>query len=90
MNVRDRVKKLMATALDEAGNDKERLSAAFAALKLIRDNDLLASPLDGLMSSSNEHLQAAGSIFETLSDPEFVRKVKKVASAVSSARRKRR
>jgi hypothetical protein len=83
MNVRDRVKKLMATALDERGSDKERLNAAFAALKLIDENELLASPLDGIMSSiDNEHVQAAGSIFETLSNPAFVKNVKKVAAAV--------
>ena len=48
-NARQKARDLMKLALEEAdGNEKERVVAAFKALKLINENDLLASPLDGI------------------------------------------
>ena len=87
---RDTVKKLMATALDTRGNQQERFNAAFQALKLIEKHDLLASPFDGLASIDNEQIKAVGSIFETLSNPELIKNVKKVASGIANRKRRSR
>jgi hypothetical protein len=89
-NPRQKAKDLMTLALDERGNEKERINAAFKALKVIDDNGLLDSPLDGIMAMDNEHVKAAASIFDTLSNPDFVRSVKKVAGGISRARSRRR
>lgn len=86
---RETVKKLMATALDDRGNEKERFNAAFQALKLIDKHDLLASPFDSLANIDNEQVKAVGSIFETLSNPDLIKNVKKVASGIAAARRRR-
>jgi hypothetical protein len=40
------------------------------------------------MQSDNETVQAAASIFEKLTDPEFVKSVKKVAGGFSRGRRR--
>jgi hypothetical protein len=49
MDMRQKAKDLMNLALDEAkGNEKERIAAAFKALKIIAENDFLSSPLDGI------------------------------------------
>jgi hypothetical protein len=46
---REKAKKLMTLALGDArGGEKERITAAFEALKIIHKHDLLSSPLDGL------------------------------------------
>ena len=84
---RQRAKDLMAVALDERNNsDKERLAAAFKALKIIRDHSLLDSPLDGILQSDNETVQAAATIFDRLTDPTLVASVKKIAGGISRAR----
>lgn len=88
-DAREKAKKMMKLALDERTPEKERIAAAFGALKIIDKDGLLASPLDGIMAIDNEHVQAATTIFETLSNPNFVKNVRKVAAAVSSARKKR-
>ena len=88
-NVRQKAKDLMTLALDERTPEKERITSAFTALKIIDKHDLLASPLDGIMSIDNESVQAAGTIFSKLTDPDFVKSVKKVAGAVASRRRRR-
>ena len=49
MDMRQKAKDLMELALGESkGNEKERIAAAFKALKIIQEHDLLASPFDGL------------------------------------------
>lgn len=88
-NARQKAKDLMKLALDERTPEKERIVAAFSALKIIDKNELLSSPLDGIMAIDNESVQAAGSIFETLTNPSFINSVKKVASGVSRRRRRR-
>ena len=88
-NPRQKVKDLMTLALDERTPDKERVTSAFQALKMIDKYDLLSSPLDGIMDNvNNETVQAAGSIFQKLTDPDFVSSVKKVGRAISSRRRR--
>jgi len=90
MDTRQKAKDLINLALDESakGNEKERIVAAFKALKIISDNGLLNSPLDGIMQSDNETVQAAASIFEKLTDPAFVKSVKKVASGFGRGKRR--
>jgi hypothetical protein len=88
--MREKAKKLMVLALDQRTPENERIAAAFSALKIIDKGGFLDSPLDGIMASiDNENMQAAASIFETLSNPNFVKSVKKVASGIASRRRKR-
>ena len=89
-DARQKAKDLMKLALDERTPEKERIAAAFGALKIIDKNELLSSPLDGIMAIDNESVQAAGSIFETLTHPNFIKSVKKVAGGVSRARGRRR
>jgi hypothetical protein len=49
MDMREKAKDLMNLALNEAKvNEKERIAAAFKALKIIHEHELLASPLDGI------------------------------------------
>lgn len=88
-DIRKKVKDMIALALDDRGVEKERIAAALGACKLIEKHDLLASPFDGLASIDNEHVQAASSIFQTLSNPDFIKSVKKVATGIASRRRKR-
>ena len=89
MNARQKAKDLIELALEENGDDKERIAAAMKALRIIRKYDLLSSPLDGLLSSDNETIKAATSIFEKLTDPDLVSSVKKISSRISQARRRR-
>lgn len=89
-DIRKKVKDMITLALDDRGIEKERIAAALGACKLIEKHDLLASPFDGLASIDNEHVQAASSIFKTISDPEFVKSVKKVASGIANRKRRSR
>jgi len=89
MNARQKARDLIELALEENGDDKERIAAAMKALRIIRKYDLLSSPLDGLLSSDNETVKAATSIFEKLTDPDLVNSVKKISSRISQARRRR-
>jgi hypothetical protein len=83
MDMRQKAKDLMSLALEEAkGNEKERVAAAFKALQIIKEHDLLASPLDGIDLSDvtgldKETVDAATTIF------------KKVASGFAKRRGKR-
>jgi hypothetical protein len=88
MSERQKAKKLMALALDERTPEKERLSAAFNALKLIDKHGLLDSPLEGILNSDNETIKAASTIFERLTDPDLVKSVKKVAGGLGRSRRR--
>jgi hypothetical protein len=84
MNYRQKAKDLMNLALDEAkGNEQERIAAAFRSLAIIREHDLLASPLEGIDLSGvtgldKETTDAAVTIF------------KKVAGGIVAARKKKR
>jgi hypothetical protein len=89
VNQRQRVKDLVELAVDEGTPDKERLAAALKAVTLIHKHDLLASPFDGLLDNSNETIQAATDIFSRLTDPDFVKSVKKVGSRFRRIRRGR-
>lgn len=82
MNARQKARDLIELACDDRTPDKERLAAALKACKTIRDHDLLASPLDGLLSSENETVQAATDIFSRLTDPKLVKSMKKVVAQV--------
>lgn len=86
---RKKVQGLIELALDERTPEKERISAAFKACAIIRKNDLLASPLDGLLEGGDETVQAAAGIFQTLTDPKLVGNLKKVASRFNRSRRGR-
>jgi len=86
---RQKAKDLMKVALDERNNsDKERVAAAMQALQIIHKYDLLTSPLDGIMQSDNETVQAAATIFDRLTDPLLVASVKKVGRAFGRRRRR--
>lgn len=87
MNTRQKAKDLMKLALDERTPEKERIAAAFGALKIVDRDGLLDSPLEGIMAIDNESVQAAASIFETLTNPRFVKSVKQVANKVRRGRR---
>jgi hypothetical protein len=81
---REKAKKLMATALDERNNsDKERISAAMQAIKIIDKYDLLSSPLDGIdlegvVGVDKETVDAAATL------------VKKIAKGFAGRRARRR
>lgn len=79
MTPRQKARDLIELAADERTPEKERLSAAIKAVALIRKHDLLASPLDGILDGGDETVQAAKSIFDTLTDPKLRNNVKKVA-----------
>jgi hypothetical protein len=49
LNVRQKVKDLVELAADDRTPEKERVAAAFKAIRIIRKHDLLSSPLDGLL-----------------------------------------
>lgn len=82
-SARQKAKDLMTLALDERTPEKERVVAAFGALKIAFRYDLFSSPLDGILQSDNESVKAAATIFEMLTDPDFVRSVKKVAGGIA-------
>lgn len=89
--MRDKVKKLIALAVDNRTPDKERFAAALKACQLIQDHDLLTSPIDAIMGGVNNETVAAGiDIFTRLADPAFVKSIKKVAGGISRARSRRR
>ena len=87
---RQKAKELIALALDEGGEEKERVSAALKAVKIIAKYDLLSSPLDGLLSSDNETVSAAADVFQRLTDPSFIKSVKKIGSKVARPRARQR
>lgn len=68
---RQKVKDLIELALDGGGADKERVSAAMKALRIIRKYDLLAGPLD-----------AATDVFSRITDPGLVDSVKKIVNQI--------
>jgi hypothetical protein len=86
VNHRETAKKLIETATHPNTDENERVAAMVKAVKLIKQYDLLASPFDALVGS-NETVQAATSVFQHLSSPEFVASMKRVASALGSARK---
>ncbi len=86
MNHRQRAKDLINLAADPRTPENERVNAMVQAVKLIKEHDLLASPLDALIGD-NETVRAASTVFQHLASPEFVESMKKVASALGSARK---
>ncbi|MCZ7384985.1 MAG: hypothetical protein O8C63_09595 [Candidatus Methanoperedens sp.] len=82
-----KAKGLVARAVHPNTPENEAFASAMLACKLIAKHDLLDSPIDGIMENvNNETVRAAGDLFKHLSDPEFVRSVKKITSEL---RRKR-
>ncbi len=90
MSARQKAKDLVELAADVDTPDNERIAAAMKLVKMIRKYDLLASPLDGLMSSDNETVQAATDIFSRITDPSLVKSLKKVADQIGRVRGRRR
>lgn len=87
---RQKAQDLVRLATDSDTDKEEALTAAYRACKIIEKYDLLSSPLDGLLGSGNETVEAAASIFETLTSPKLAGNLKKIAGAVGQARRRRR
>lgn len=93
MSNRQKARDLVELAADVDTPDNERIAAAMKVVKMIRKYDLLASPLDGLLSSDNETVAAATDIFGRLTDPTFLASVKKIGGHLgraTAARRRRR
>lgn len=90
MSARQKARDLVELAADVDTPDNERIAAAMKLVKLIRKYDLLASPLDGLMASDNETVQAATDIFSRMTDPSLVKSLKKVADQIGRVRQRRR
>ncbi len=90
MSARQKAKDLVELAADVDTPDNERIAAAMKLVKMIRKYDLLASPLDGLMASDNETVQAATDIFSRMTDPSLVKSLKKVADQIGRVRGRRR
>ena len=90
MSARQKARDLVELAADVDTPDNERIAAAMKLVKLIRKYDLLASPLDGLMASDNETVQAATDIFSRITDPSLVKSLKKVADQIGRVRNRRR
>ena len=87
INPRDTAKKLIETATDDRTPEKERVNAMVQAVRIIKQHDLLATPLDGLLDSSNETVKAASTIFSSLTNPDFVAGVKQIAKGLGGVRR---
>ena len=87
-NPRETAKLLINTAADPRTPENERVAAMVKAVKLIKEYDLLASPLDALIGvGSNETVRAASSVLSHLTSPDFVDSMKKVVNALGSARK---
>jgi len=76
---RKKVRDLIELACAEGNEDAERRVAAMRAVKIIRKYGLLSSPLDGLLSSDNETVQAASTLLDAITDPRIVGSAKKIA-----------
>jgi hypothetical protein len=88
MNYRQKAKDLVNLATDERTPERERVNATVQALRLIKEHDLLASPLDALIGvGSNETVKAASSVFSHLTSPDFIESAKKVVNALGSVRK---
>ncbi len=92
MNPRQKARDLIELAADDRTPEKERVAAAWKAVELIRKYDLLSSPLDGflggMLASSNEDIQAVGTVLEAITDPKLVAGIKTIAGRIK--RRKKR
>jgi hypothetical protein len=86
VNYRQKAKDLVKLAVDERTPEKERLSAMVAVVKLIHQHDLLSSPLDGLLNTDNETVQAAATLFGQVTSPDFIDSVKRVARGFTGRR----
>ena len=84
---REKARRLVALAVDESTTREERASAALRAAKIIARNDLLASPLDGILDG-NETVQAAKTLFGAFMDPKVAASAKTIADKVRRARRR--
>lgn len=84
--LRQKAKDLLKLAFDESTSESERGSALVQAGKLIVKHDLLTSPLDGILASDNESVQAVATIVDKLSDKGLVDSVKKVARGLRRRR----
>ena len=71
---REKALKLIDLALDEGATEEEGRSAAVKAVKHIDKHDLLAP------DSQNEAVRAASTVFDTITDPDFVDRVKTITS----------
>lgn len=85
---RQKAKDLIRLALADGTPDKESRTAAIRAIKLIEKYDLLSSPLDSVLDSENETVQAARTIFETLTNPLLANSVRTIGRQVRRARRR--
>ena len=70
---RQRALHLIELALDET-NENEQRNAAVKAVKFIDKHDLLTP------DSRNEAVRAVGSVVDTITDPDFVDRVKTITS----------
>lgn len=89
MNHRAKAKSLVELAVHEDTPEKEKFVSALKAVAMIHKYDLLSSPLDGLLDGNDETISAAKTIFETLSDPDLVSSVKKVAGRFKRGKKRR-
>ena len=86
-NRRVKAKGLVARAVHPNTPENEAFASAMLACKLIAAHDLLDSPIDGIMENvDNDAVRTAADLFKHLSDPEFVRSVKKIASELRRRR----
>lgn len=83
---RQQAKDLVNLATDERTPEKERTAAMVQAIRVIKQHDLLSSPLDRLLNTDNETVNAAATLFGRLTDPDFVDSVRQVARGLSSRR----
>ena len=90
MSKRAQAKDLIRLALDKRGDENERISAAFKAIRIIDKHDLLSSPLDGLdgILEGNETAKAAKTIFDAITDPKIAGSMKTIADQVKRVRRR--
>jgi len=88
VNLRQKTRDLVELAVDERTPEKERLSAALKAVRLIHEHDLLASPLDILDGIDSDTVRAAKSVATAL--PDLKKNLQKVFEGVGGARRQRR
>lgn len=88
MNARDKARKLIALAVDERTDQKERRTAARQAVKLIHKYKLLdATPLDGILE--NEVVKTAKTVVDKLTDPALLGGIKELGRQFNRARGRR-
>lgn len=86
-SVREKAASLVRLAADERTPREERVVAALSAAALIQKHNLLENPIDAFFDKNSETVQAASTIFETLTDDRLRDSLKKLKGAFTKRQR---